>query len=162
MGEFMQGNQKLIKQLKRHEGTVRDKDGLHRAYRCPAGALTIGYGHNLDANPVPGINKDSRLSEEQAERLLATDIRNFCLELDRVFPWWRSLDEARRGVMVNMAFNLGIAKLRAFTSTLGAMQAGRFAEAAQNILQNKRWHAQIGIRLDQLAEQIRSGLWQGV
>lgn len=158
----MHDNQKLIKQLKRHEGAVRDQDGLHRAYRCTAGALTIGFGHNLDANPVPGVGKDSRLTEDQAERLLVADIRAFCLELDKAFPWWRKLDEARRGVMVNMAFNLGVAKLRAFTATLGAMQAGRFAEAARNILQNKRWHAQIGVRLDQLAEQIRSGVWQGV
>ena len=35
---------------------IRKNEGLaHQPYRCSAGALTIGYGHNLDAR---GISKE--------------------------------------------------------------------------------------------------------
>ena len=41
----------FLSQLKRHEGEHRE-GGRHVAYRCPAGALTIGWGHNLDARKL--------------------------------------------------------------------------------------------------------------
>ena len=37
--------------------------------RCPAGALTIGYGHNLDANPIEGLDALSVISEARAREI---------------------------------------------------------------------------------------------
>jgi GH24 family phage-related lysozyme (muramidase) len=40
------------------------------AYRCPSGALTVGYGHNCDASPVDGVARvGDRILREEAERL---------------------------------------------------------------------------------------------
>ena len=39
-------NDKLIEQLKRHEGFKPN------VYKCTKGHNTIGYGYNLDANPL--------------------------------------------------------------------------------------------------------------
>lgn len=149
---------KLVVQLKRHEGARRDANGLHIPYRCPAGALTIGYGHNLDANPVPGIGQQSRLSEDQAERLLTADLNRYAEELASVLPWASSLEPARYGVLLNMAFNLGISGLLGFRNTLGMVERGDYEDAAAGMLHSK-WARQVKRRATELSEQMRAGKW---
>lgn len=77
---------RLLAQLKRHEGANRDKDNMHVAYLCPAGKLTIGYGHNLDAHPVPGLGKGSRIAEMLATDLLARDVAAVEAALNKAIP----------------------------------------------------------------------------
>ena len=144
--------------LKRHEGTHR-AGGLHAAYRCPAGALTIGWGHNLDARPLPGMGEGSRISDEEAEALLRQDLRLLAAELDLRLPWWRGLGAARSAVLLDMAYNLGAGGLIGFRRMLEAARHGRFSEAADEML-DSRWAAQVGLRAVELAEQMRSGRWQ--
>ena len=154
-----QDTKRLIAQLKRDEGAVRDKAGNHVAYRCPAGKLTIGYGHNLDANPVPGISEQSKLNDDQAERLLMADVAVVRKQLDANLPWVAALDPARYAVLVNMAFNLGTAGLLGFRNTLAHIRTGDYNNAARNMLKSK-WARQVGARAKRLAEQIRTGVWQ--
>ena len=70
---FIERDGRCLAQLMRHEGAKRAPDGTHVAYRCPAGALTIGYGHNLDALPLPGLDELSCISEAQAREILRED-----------------------------------------------------------------------------------------
>lgn len=150
---------KLIAQIKRHEGTKRDAAGLHIAYRCTAGALTIGYGHNLDANPVPGISAVSRLNDDQAERLLVADLSRFATELDAALPWARALSPARYAVLLDMAFNLGIKGLLGFRNTLSLIECGQYAAAGAG-MHNSKWARQVGRRAVALSSQMSSGAWQ--
>lgn len=145
----------LIDQLKRHEG-LRLK-----AYRCPAGKLTIGYGHNLEAQTVPGIGEGSTISEDQAERLLYADILLAGEGVLLRFPWAKRLDSARLSVLVNMAFNLGLGSLATFKRTLAAVNAWDWGRAADGMLASK-WAGQVGHRSVELAEQMRTGEWGGV
>ncbi|SHN66767.1 glycoside hydrolase family protein [Desulfovibrio litoralis] len=164
----MINNLKFIRQLKRHEGCRKNKAGLHIAYRCTADKLTIGYGHNLDANPIPGLilkEKDT-INEEQAERLLKADILACIDDLDRHLSWWRNLNEARQAVVVNMCFNLGITSLLKFKNTLRFIQLGNYDQAAKNMMQSL-WSQQVGDgvggyfdRAEELAKQMQTGQWQ--
>ena len=145
----------LINQLKRHEG-------LHfAAYRCPAGKLTIGYGHNLDANPVPGLGPESTINIEQADRLLVTDIITAADALLKRFPWAISLDPVRLAVLVNMAVNMGIIGLAGFSRTLAHVAAGQYAEASTEMLASL-WAKQVGNRAKELSRQMRTGEWAEV
>lgn len=145
----------FLARLKRHEGTRR-KNGRHVAYRCPAGALTIGWGHNLDASPVAGLGEGASLDDAQAEALLRQDVREAARALDARLPWWRGLDEVRAGVLLDMAFNMGAARLCGFCRTLEAVREGRFADAAAAML-DSRWASQVGRRAVELAAMMRSG-----
>ena len=146
---------KMLEQLRRHEG-------LRLApYRCPAGFLTVGYGHNLDADPVPGMERRSALTEGEAEALLQRDTDACGRALDAAFPVWRSLGEARQAVLLNMAFNLGVQGLLRFTRTLEAVKRGDFETAAREMLDSK-WRRDVKGRALELAEQMRSGCWQSV
>lgn len=159
---------RFLAQLKRHEGTKK-KGGLHIAYRCPAGALTIGYGHNLDANPVRGVNAKSALTEEEAMALLVKDVSRFASQLDTALPWWRELSAPRAATLLNMAFNMGVGKkatsltkgsgLLSFKNTLVAIREGRWDDARFGML-NSKWSRDVGRRAVELARQMLTGEWQ--
>lgn len=131
----------LMAELKRDEG-IRLKP-----YRDTVGKLTIGVGRNLD---------DVGISPEEATALLQNDIANVTKALDGALPWWSGLDEVRQRVLANMAFNMGIRTLLTFKQTLGHVQAGRYLEAAQAMLQSK-WSQQVGPRAERLAVMMRDG-----
>lgn len=137
------GMKKEIDLLKKHEG-LRLKP-----YRCSAGKLTIGYGRNLD---------DVGISEEEAEMLLLNDLLTANIEVENRFLWFQELDEVRKAVVVNMIFNLGIARFSAFKKTISLIEEGSYSEAAQEML-DSRWANQVGSRANELSEMMRTGLW---
>lgn len=64
---------------------------------------TIGYGHT-----GPEVHRGLTWTLEQAEGALLLDIANHNDQLAAALPWVASLDPARRRVLQNMAFNLGV------------------------------------------------------
>lgn len=127
---------------------LRRDEGLRlKPYHCTAGALTIGYGRNLDA---VGISYD------EAEMMLARDVAASEREA-AIYPWFAGLDAARRAVVVCMLFNLGAAGFRKFRATHAALARGDYAAAARQMLASK-WAGQVGARAERLAESMRTGV----
>ena len=157
--QLIEHNERCLKQLMRDEGTQRAPDGSHVAYRCPAGALTIGYGHNLDANPIEGLGALSCISEARAREILTADAAAFAAALDEEMPWWRRLEAPRQAVLLNMAFNMGLDGLLKFKNTLRAVREMRWKDARDGMLASK-WAGQVGRRASRLAEQMLKGTWQ--
>ena len=147
-------DQRLVEQVQRHEGLRLE------AYLCPAGKITIGYGHNLQANPVPGIPAivGTKITQDQAQRLLVADLMETRRKVLERFPWAADLAPARLAVLVNMAFNLGITGLAAFSRTLAHVAAGQYAEASTEMLASL-WAKQVGNRAKELSRQMRTGEW---
>lgn len=148
----------FLAMLKRHEGAHRE-GGRHTAYLCPAGVLTIGWGHNLEARPVRGLGPGSSISEAEADSLLRADLAELAFLLDTRMPWWRGLGPARSAVLLDMAFNLGLSGLLGFRRMLAAVRRNSFDEASSEML-DSRWAAQVGGRARELAAMMQSGIWQ--
>ena len=130
------------------QGMLRREEGVRlKPYRDTVGKLTIGVGRNLD---------DVGISDAECMVLLANDLARTSAGLDASLPWWRQLDEVRQEVVLDMAFNMGLATLMEFHSTLAATKAGRFGEAASGMLAS-RWAKQVHGRADALAAMMRSG-----
>ena len=145
---------RFLEQLKRHEGLRLE------AYRCPAGALTIGYGHNLDEHPVPNVGEEGdRISGMEALKLLELDVRSCGQELDGAFPWWRRLAEPRQAVLLNMCFNMGLTKLAKFKRMWTALEAGTTPAQPMRCWDSK-WKSDVKGRACELAAQMQSGAWQ--
>jgi lysozyme len=138
---------KLVNQLRRDEGEV-----LH-AYEDHLGFLTIGIGRLIDKRKGGGI------SAQEAAYLLNNDIDTRIVELERRIPWFKSLDEARKGVLLNMAFQLGVDGLLAFKNTLKEIQDGNYSKASEMMLLSK-WATQTPERAKRLAKQMETGEWQ--
>jgi GH24 family phage-related lysozyme (muramidase) len=125
---------------------VRDEADRRRPYKDSEGILSIGIGRNLEAKP---------LSDAVVRLMLDEDIDEAVAFLDRNLPWWSRLDEPRQGVLANMAFNMN-ARLLGFKRMLAAAEAGRYSDAASEML-NSKWAGQVGERAVRLAETMRDG-----
>lgn len=134
-------NESLEDSLIRHEG-LRLKP-----YRCTAGKLTIGIGRNLD---------DTGISEAEARLMLRNDIVAAEHQLKATFPWFTTLDPLRQQILINMAFNLGLPRLRRFRRMLAAVEQGDYQQAAIEML-DSRWARQVKGRADELARWMRNG-----
>jgi lysozyme len=116
-------------------------------YKCTAGKLTIGVGRNLD---------DAGISQDEAMYLLERDIDRVEADLDRTWPWWREMTDARQQVLADMCFNLGLTRLMGFVNTIAAMKVGRYDAAADGMLASL-WAQQVGQRAQRLAKMMREG-----
>lgn len=135
----------LIEQLKRHEGF------RGRPYRDTVGKLTIGYGWNIDDVP---------LSQSAAEFILKEHVMEAFEECRIAFPWFHLLSEARREVIVNMVFNMGLPRVQGFKKMIAAIEAEDWEEASKQMLQSK-WAVQVGDRARELAAQMKNGFGIG-
>jgi len=132
---------RLVVQLVQHEG-LRLKP-----YADTVGKLTIGVGRNLT---------DKGISEGEASFLLRNDIADVEHELSARLPWFAMLNEVRRRVLFDMAFNLGTAGLLKFKNTLAAIERGDYEAGARGMLASK-WAAQVGRRAERLAKMMATG-----
>lgn len=98
-------------------------------------------------------------SQEEADDTLASDVGEKVSGLDRELPWWRALNDARQDVLANMAFNLGLAGLLTFTTFLGFLQRGLYAQAALDLLGTRAAH-ELPARYHRLAHQLSAGVVQ--
>lgn len=128
----------------------RDEGWRTRPYPDTEGKITIGYGRNLD---------DVGISSEEGDLFLANDIKAATVTLEAAFPWTMGLDDVRKGVLLNMVFNIGIGRLAGFKQFLASVQSGNWKQAAANMLDSK-WAVQVGGRAQRLAIQMEGGAWQ--
>jgi lysozyme len=137
----------LVRQLRADEG-VRPC-----VYADHLGFATIGVGRLVDARK-PGAG----LRPEEIDFLLQNDIDDRINALNAKLPWFQNLDDARRGVLVAMAFQLGMDGLLKFKNTLQCVMEGKYALAAESMLQST-WAKQTPERAKRLAIQMREGAW---
>ena len=70
------------------------------AYKCPAGKLTIGFGH-VGSDVYPG----EHITEAQAEDILAHDLAKFSTGVDAMTE---DCNENQFSAMVSLAYNIGL------------------------------------------------------
>lgn len=134
-------------QLKRDEGTVLSE------YKDHLGYSTIGTGRLIDKRKGGGI------TQTEADYLLDNDIAKVVHGVRSRFPWSEKLDDVRRGVLVNMAFQMGIEGLAGFKNTLAMIERGDYQAASAGML-NSLWAKQTPARAQRLSKQMASGQWQ--
>lgn len=138
---------KLTEQLRRDEGEVLS------AYKDHLGYLTIGIGRLIDKRKGGGI------TSEEAAYLLSNDIDRVEREVSAKLPWYEKLNEARKGALLNMAFQMGVPGLLGFTRSLASIRDERWADAEYQLLQST-WAIQTPDRAKRVAHQIATGEWQ--
>ena len=130
----------LIKQIKEHEGLVL------KPYKCPAGKLTIGYGHNLE---------DNGLSQSVCEYILIEDIEEAKRNLRTIFgnEFFESLKDSKKIALIDMMFNLGLSRFLTFKKFILAVKQRNFDRASVEMIHSKAY-TQAKRRYQLLAEQI--------
>src|SRR5690554_328553 len=138
--------EQLTRQLRREEGV-----SAHMYYDSEGYAI-IGVGRLIDARRGGGLR------DNEIDYLLANDIEEVASALRDRLSWFDSLNEARQGVLANMAFNLGINGLLGFRKTMALVERGDYEAASVEMLDSK-WARQVGRRAQRLSEQMRTGRW---
>ena len=133
---------------------LRYDEGVRKtAYKDHLGYLTIGVGRLIDASRAGAGLRDGEI-----EMLLRNDIMDRVSQLSKRLPWFNDLDEARQGVLLNMAFQLGVDGLMGFRTTLDLIGKGRYTEASEQMLKSK-WASQTPARARRMSEQMKTGRW---
>jgi lysozyme len=136
----------LNKQLRIDEGVVA------HAYQDSLGFWTIGIGRLIDKRRGGG------LSQEEISYLLSNDIESKSRDLFKALPWLKAAPEPVRGALVNMAFQMGVAGVLGFTTTLGLIKDGKYKEASEQMLKSK-WAVQTPERAKRMAKQVEIQQW---
>ena len=92
------------------------------AYRCPAGILTIGYGHTSAAG-APEVTEGMTISQEDANRILATDMIKFENDVKSLVKV--QLTQHQFDVLVDFCYNAGKGNL-ASSTLLKCVNAGQY------------------------------------
>ena len=159
-------NQRILKELSQEEGVRYD------AYYCTAGHLTIGIGHNLEAEPVDKLigrklTSHSRIDQHELEIIFNHDIKKMEADLDKHLSWWRDLPPFAQYVMLSLCFNMGIGGqvskfppkfngLRGFQNTLARIKAQDWRGAVAG-LQSSKWYKQVGNRGPKICNILLTG-----
>jgi len=95
-------NKAAINLIKTYEG-FRSK-----VYSCPAGRLTIGYGHT-----GPEVNFESKINREEADALLLRDIGK--IEAGLALLINSALNENQFSACVSLVYNIGLKAFKGST-----------------------------------------------
>lgn len=142
----MKTSEETIYQIKKFEGLRLT------AYRCPAGVLTIGYGHTV------GVKSGQRITLSEAEALLRRDL----YPIEKFLNTIKNVDkQCEFDALADFAFNLGIGALR--SSTLLKMIV---KGASQNTIQAEflKWVNAGGKRVEGLVKrrEWEANKWAGL
>lgn len=96
----MEASDKLVEAIKQFEGF------RPTSYRCPAGVLTIGYGH------TKGVKLGMRITEREAEVLLREDLKQFERYVENLHV---VKSQGQFDALVDFCFNLGTKALEGST-----------------------------------------------
>lgn len=135
---------KLRNELKRDEGLRLFP------YYDTKGVLTIGVGRNLNEG----------ISETEADYMLDNDIQD-TIEDAHKFKWFEEISPARKHVILNMLFNLGLSRFKTFKKMIRAIELDQWALASVEALESKWAKQDVGSkRSTSIAETLRTGEFQ--
>lgn len=115
---------------------VKGFEGLAtKAYLCPAGKPTIGYGHTGNVRP------EDTITEAEAEKLLEKDLAGFEIGVKKLVKV--PLNENQLAALVSFAYNVGLGNFQNST-LLKQLNEGHYELAADQLL---RWTKAAGKEL---------------
>lgn len=140
---------------------ARHEDKSLKLYICPAGAKTIGVGHNMDSKPLPAymaayLKEHGEITNEMADDLLDMDIANATGDCLRLYDNFSSFTPARYNALVDFLFNVGIGTARSFKKARAAINAGDWNLAAHE-MEDSEWFKQVKGRGFEIVRMIREG-----
>ncbi len=121
---------------------VKHFEGLRlRAYTCPAGRATIGYGHTATVTGAD-VAAGWSITEVEAERLLRQDLEAAALAVGRNVT--SPLEQRQFDALVSFVHNLGEGSLGK-SALRRRLNAGDAAAAAEQLLRKARVEGQIRV-----------------
>lgn len=135
----------MVKGVKKFEGYYP------KPYYCPAGVLTVGYGHT-------GKHRNRTMSKEEASRILLQELEESANIVDRVVRV--KLDENQKAALVSFTFNAGEGNLRKLVNGKGRLNEGNY-QSIEKILPLYRKGGGVVLRGLEKRRKWEVALWKG-
>lgn len=132
---------RLKDRIKQHEGKS------YTVYIDSVGLRSVGYGRCIDRVPF---------SQDEIDLMFENDFRR-AQDAAETFFVYSQLNRARRGVLVEMCYQMGPGGVETFAKFLDAAMAGDYDTAADEMLDSK-WARQTPARARALAKMFREGV----
>ena len=124
-----------------------DEGYSRKMYLDSKGIWTIGIGHNL---------RDKPLSDRAIQVIFEDDMADAEADARKLIKSFDALNDVRKAVVVNMAYNMGYSVLSQFKATIALIDSGDYTNAAVQMLRSA-WANQVGQRAVRLANQMAKG-----
>jgi len=133
--------------MKNLKDWIKNHEALRlHLYLDTVGKQTIGWGRNIE---------DNGISKEEADFMFDNDFARCQREL-APFMWYVNQPENVQNALMNMCFNMGIARLLGFKKMIMALTVKDYTKAAIEALDSK-WAGQVGQRAKDVALMMRQG-----
>jgi len=131
----MKTSQKGIDLIKHFEGCEL------KAYKCPAGVWTIGYGH------IKGVQEGDVITEQQADEMLVEELNEYENYINTLVTV--PLNQNQYDALVSWVYNLGSSNLNSST-LLKVLNSGDYTGVPEQIM---RWNKAGGKVLEGLTRR---------
>lgn len=137
----------MITWIENLRSRLKLKEGLRlKMYKDTKDVWTIGYGLNLQ----------NGLTLDEAEWLLDSRMTTAIGDARAFLSTFDTLGDTRKQALAEMAYNLGLPRLKLFTKFRTALLKGDYAKAASE-MEASAWASQVKARAYELADMIRKG-----
>lgn len=144
----------LLENIKAHE------DFRDHIYKDSLGKATIGYGFLVSALSPDELalnnGKTEPMNKEVAEKILNLKVTKLRKRVPECLPWLASKPQSVQDTILEMAYQLGLAKLLGFKYTLQCIEAGNYAQAAKN-LRESLLYKQTPQRVEEYVKGLKNG-----
>jgi len=142
--------QELMTRIKLHEGLRL------LPYEDSLGKLTIGFGHRV-TKPEEKLYAEG-ITQGMADEIFERDFAKAAAQALSISgsKTWAALDNARRGVIIEMCFQLGMGGVLKFKRMWQALDTLDYDAAAAEML-DSLWHKQTPKRCKLLANIMKEG-----
>lgn len=138
-------------------------------YKDSKGIWTVGHGINLESGEFSKQQVQDIFKNGVTVEWSLNWLRNKIYSIDAQFfkvTAYKALNEARRAVLVDMAYNMGVATVLTFVNMWAAIRAGNFVKAAHEMLWNDAagtiktdYYIDVKGRAKELAAIMQEGVW---
>lgn len=137
---------------------VKEFEGLRlKAYKCPAGIWTIGYGHTSAAGS-PEVTSGMEITKDEAEAIIKRDMVQYEAGVEKLVKV--ELSQGQFDALVDFAYNAGVGAL-AKSTLLKRVNEERFDDVPAEFM---KWTKGGGKELPGLVRRRRAEvkLWRGL
>ena len=142
MRQIKTKSMKLMTTSQAGRDLIKKYEGLRlKAYKCPAGVWTVGYGHTR------GVTSSTEISQSMADLLLQDDIRPLERHINKLGINFR---QGQFDALVSFMFNLGEGNFNKSTLKKKILAGGNDDDIATEF---KKWNKAGGKVLDGLTKR---------
>jgi lysozyme len=150
----MEYSKEFLERLR--EEIISDEGCVLEVYKDHLGYYTVGVGHLIRPSDEEwGTFTGTKITQTRADELLTKDFNNVLKECEDNLAVWSEVGEEVKLILANMAFNLGLPRLKKFKLMLKAINEKDYVKAAEEGL-DSRWAKQVYNRAHRLMDRLRS------